>query len=74
MPVLREGGMIGDIAVEPEPAEPPVCQIDRVGAIEALRLRKNLRDATLTVDSEASPEYLDQLDVKNGQILSIVPL
>ena len=23
MPVLREGGMIGDIAVEPEPAEPP---------------------------------------------------
>ena len=23
MPVLREGGMIGDITVEPEPAEPP---------------------------------------------------
>jgi hypothetical protein len=28
MPVLREGGMIGDIAVEPEPAEPPVRQIE----------------------------------------------
>src|ERR1700741_3230600 len=27
MPVLREGGMIGHIAVEPEPAEPPVGQI-----------------------------------------------
>jgi len=28
MPVLREGGMIGNIAVEPEPAEPPVRQIE----------------------------------------------
>jgi hypothetical protein len=28
MPVLREGGMIGDIAIEPEPAEPPVRQIE----------------------------------------------
>src|ERR1700730_4663932 len=28
MPVLREGGMIGHIAVEPEPAEPPVGQIE----------------------------------------------
>ena len=28
MPVLREGGVIGDIAVEPEPAEPPVCQVE----------------------------------------------
>ena len=47
---------------------------DRVRAVEALRLRKNLLDATLMVESEASPEYLDQLDVKDGQILSIVPL
>ena len=47
---------------------------DRAEAVEAVRLRKNLLDATLTVESEASPEYLDQLDVKNGQILSIVPL
>ena len=46
---------------------------DRVRAVETLRLRKNLLDATLTVDSEASPEYLDQLDVKDGKILSIVP-
>ena len=47
---------------------------DRVEAVEALRSRQNLLDATLAVDSEASPEYLDQLDVKDGQILSIVPL
>ena len=47
---------------------------DRVRAVEALRLRKNLLDATLTVDSAASPEYLDQLDVRDDQILSIVPL
>jgi len=47
---------------------------DRVRAAEALRSRKNLLDATLTVDGEASPEYLDQLDVKDSQILSIVPL
>jgi hypothetical protein len=47
---------------------------DRVRAVEALRSRKNLLDATLPVDGEASPEYLDQLDVKDGQILSIVPL
>jgi hypothetical protein len=42
---------------------------DWVQAVEA-----NLFNASLTVDSEASPEYLDQLDVKDGQILSIVPL
>ena len=47
---------------------------DRVRAVEALRSRKNLLDATLTVEGEASPEYLDQLDVKDGHILSIVPL
>ena len=47
---------------------------DRVRAVEALLWRKNLLDATLMVDGEASPEYLDQLDVKEGQILSIVPL
>jgi hypothetical protein len=47
---------------------------DRVRAVEALRLEKNLFDARLTVDSEASPEYLDQLDVMDGQILSLVPL
>ena len=47
---------------------------DRVRAVEVLRSRKNLLDATLTVEGEASPEYLDQLDVKDGQILSIVPL
>jgi hypothetical protein len=28
MSILREGGMIGDMAVEPEPAEPPVGQIE----------------------------------------------
>jgi hypothetical protein len=28
MPVLREAGVIGHIAVEPEPAEPPVGQIE----------------------------------------------
>jgi hypothetical protein len=39
---------------------------DRVRAVEALRSRQNLLDATLTVDSEASHEYLDQLDVKDG--------
>jgi hypothetical protein len=32
MPVLREGGMIGDIAVEPEPAEPPVRQMRRTSS------------------------------------------
>jgi len=33
---------------------------DRVQAVESLRSRKTLLDATLTVDSEASAEYLDQ--------------
>jgi hypothetical protein len=40
---------------------------DRVEAVEALQ---NLFDATLTVDSKASPEYLDQFDLRDGQILS----
>jgi hypothetical protein len=47
---------------------------DRARAVETLRSRKDLLDATLTIDGEASPEYLDQLDVKDGEILSIVPL
>ncbi len=60
------------------PASNPRTAYQQLGelhpaGIEAVRLRKNLLDATLTVDSEASPEYLDQLDVKDGQILSIVP-
>src|SRR3984885_15491700 len=28
MPVLREGGMIGDLTIEPTPTEPPVSQIE----------------------------------------------
>jgi len=46
MPVLRESGMIGDIAVEPEPAKPPVRQIE-VGLFA---------EAPLGADTEAVPD------------------
>jgi hypothetical protein len=46
MPVLREGGMIGDIAVEPEPAEPPVRQIE----VDLFA------EAPLGADTEAIPD------------------
>jgi hypothetical protein len=42
MPVLREGGMIGDIAVQPEPTKPSVRQIE-VGL---------LTEASLGADTE----------------------
>jgi hypothetical protein len=45
---------------------------DRHGAIEALRIRKNLLNATIVVDGEARPELFDWLDVQPGQILSVV--
>ena len=49
---------------------------DRVRAVEVLRSQR-CYDATLTVDGEASAQYLDQLlDMKDRrfEILSIVPL
>jgi hypothetical protein len=46
MPVLRDGGMIGHIAVEPEPAEPPVRQIE----VDLFA------EAPLGADTEAIPD------------------
>jgi hypothetical protein len=45
---------------------------DRYAAIEALRIRKDLQDAELTVSGEAPPDFVDWLDVKPWQILCIM--
>jgi hypothetical protein len=49
-----------------------VAIADRDEAVRALRERKKLLDAKLTVDGEASADYLDWLDVRGGEILSVI--
>jgi hypothetical protein len=49
------------VAIEPESA-----------ALSALKIRyPDLEKSELTVVGEASPAYLDRLDVKDGQILCV---
>jgi hypothetical protein len=45
---------------------------DQFAARAALRKRRNLDDAELTVVGEATPEFVEWLDVKDGEILSVM--
>ncbi len=49
-----------------------VAIADREEAVKALRERKKLLDADIKVDGEATAETLDWLDVKGGEILSVL--
>jgi len=47
---------------------------DQFAAMSALRKRPTLRDANMTVVGEASPNEVEWLDLKDGQILCVVPM
>jgi hypothetical protein len=49
-----------------------VAIADRDTAVKALRERKKLLDADLTVAGEATADLLEWLDVKPGQILCVL--
>jgi hypothetical protein len=45
---------------------------DRYAAAEALRIRKSLSDAELSIVGEAAPDFVDWLDVKDGEIFCVM--
>jgi hypothetical protein len=45
---------------------------DPTEAMKALRERKIFLDTDLTVDGEATSETLERLDIKDGEILSVI--
>ena len=47
---------------------------DQFAAMSALRKRPTLRDANMTVVGEASPNEVEWLDLKDGQIFCVVPM
>ena len=51
-----------------------VVMSDQFAAMSALRKRPTLRDANMTVVGEASPNEVEWLDLKDGQILCVVPM
>ena len=51
-----------------------VAMSDQFAAMSALRKRPTLRDADLTVVGEASPNVVEWLDVKDGEIFSVIPI
>jgi hypothetical protein len=51
-----------------------VAMSDQFAALSALRKRPSLRDADLTVVGEASPNDVEWLDVKDGEIFCVIPI
>ena len=51
-----------------------VAMSDQFAAMSALRKRPTLRDADLTVVGEASPDDVEWLDVKDGEIFCVMPI
>jgi hypothetical protein len=49
-----------------------VAMSDQFAALSALRKRPTLRDADLTVVGEASPNDVEWLDVKDGEIFCVI--
>jgi hypothetical protein len=47
---------------------------DQFAAMSALRKRPTLRDADLIVVGEASPDEVEWLDVKDGDIFCVMPI
>jgi hypothetical protein len=47
---------------------------DQFDAMSALRKRPTLHNADLTVVGEASPNDVEWLDVKDGEIFSVMPI
>ncbi len=51
-----------------------VAMSDQFAALSALRKRPTLRNADLTVVGEASPDDVELLDVKDGEIFCVIPI
>jgi hypothetical protein len=51
-----------------------VAMSDQFAALSALRKRPGLRDADLTVVGEASPNDVEWLDLKDGEIFCVMPI
>jgi hypothetical protein len=51
-----------------------VAMSDQSAALSALRKRPTLRDADLTVVGEASPNDVEWLDAKDGEIFCVIPI
>ena len=51
-----------------------VAMSHQFAAMSALRKRPTLRDADLTVVGEASPDDVEWLDVKDGEIFCVMPI
>jgi hypothetical protein len=60
-----------------EPNVPPfreyfvVAIPDSDQAVESLRMRKNLSEAKLTVVGEATPDFIEKLDINSGDIFLV---
>jgi hypothetical protein len=51
-----------------------VAMPDQFAAMASLRKRPTLRDADLTVVGEASPDDIEWLDAKDGEIFCVMPI
>ena len=51
-----------------------VAMSDQFAALSALRKRPGLRDVDLTVVGEASPNDVEWLDLKDGEIFCVMPI
>jgi hypothetical protein len=51
-----------------------VAMSDQSAALSALRKRPGLRDVDLTVVGEASPNDVEWLDLKDGEIFCVIPI
>ena len=51
-----------------------VAMPDQFAAMSTLRKRPTLRDADLTVVGEASPNDVEWLDAKDGEIYCVIPI
>jgi hypothetical protein len=51
-----------------------VAMSDQSAALSTLRKRPGLRDVELTVVGEASPNDVEWLDVKDGEIFCVIPI
>ena len=51
-----------------------VAMPDQFAAMSTLRKRPTLRDADLTVVGEASPDDVEWLEIKDGEIFCVMPI
>jgi hypothetical protein len=65
----RQTGAQSNVAPFREYFVVAIANLDQ--AVESLRMRKNLFDAKLSVVGEATVAFIDELDITDGQIISV---